>query len=70
LIKELIKKYYRLLFNKIKALTNDKCTPLILAAKKGHIGAIKCLLSFDVNIYSGDIRNMTALHYASFNCNI
>ena len=47
--------------------TDKKCTPLHLAAKKGHVGAIKKILDLGGNIYSTDLRGWTALHFASFN---
>ena len=31
---------------------------------------MKTLLASGVNLYAGDIRNMTALHYAAFNCKL
>ncbi|CAD8132274.1 unnamed protein product [Paramecium pentaurelia] len=45
---------------------NQNCTPMHLAAKKGHDQVVKVLFESGANIYSVDKRDWTPLHYASF----
>lgn len=51
----------------IEAVDNQKCTPLLLAAKKGFTKSMDVLLRYGANIYAADARNWTALHFAAFN---
>jgi len=48
--------------------SNEKMTPLLLAAKKGHIFSLKTLLKLKSNLYAVDQWKWTALHHAAFNC--
>ena len=45
----------------------QKCTPLHLATKKGHIESVIVLLAHQANIYAKDHRLWTPLHYAAYN---
>lgn len=50
-----------------EVIDNDKCTPLLLAAKKGFTNSIKRLLDNRANLYAQDLHGWTALHHAAFN---
>lgn len=51
----------------LECRNNEKCTPLHLAAKRGHLRTIQELIDGGANLYAQDFWNWTALHYASFN---
>jgi ankyrin repeat protein len=40
---------------------------LHLAAKRGHLESVQLLLTSGSNIYAGDMRQWTSLHYAAYN---
>ena len=43
----------------------NRCTPLMLAAERGHIDILLYLIDHDADVNKKDCRNRTALHYAS-----
>ena len=51
----------------IEWMDEQKCTPLHLACKRGHLESVALLLTHGANIYAKDFRQWTPLHYASYN---
>lgn len=48
-------------------MTEEQCTPLHLACKKGNITCVESLLARGANLYALDMRQWTPLHYATYN---
>lgn len=55
--------------NILELRNNEKATPILLAAKKGHIETVQTLLNYGADVYAVDDLKWTALHHAAFNCN-
>lgn len=49
------------------ALIMDNVTPLLLAAKKGHVECFELLLQLGANLHETDARKWTCLHFAAYN---
>ena len=54
----------------VNACTNDNCTPLMRASKKGLVNVVTLLIEHGANVELQDENGKTALHHAVHSCDV